>query len=144
MPILCHSLRVCICLMCIVSFAGLKKNFSRLFKGSFLITKVTDKNLVIDWFFFFLLNLSGGLWQSWLREVSQFPERGWLRNSGWPRWCSLHPNVLVRMGLGLGASGELSFPFPGKPYPCPFFWVVAGLDLMWCTGRLAYPDDGHT
>lgn len=29
-------------------FVGFKKKFSRLFKGSFLITKVTDKNLVID------------------------------------------------------------------------------------------------
>lgn len=29
-------------------FVGFKKKFSRLFKGYFLITKVTDKNLVID------------------------------------------------------------------------------------------------
>lgn len=41
-----HMFNVC----CV--FVGFKKKFSRLFKGSFLITKVTDKNLVIDWIFF--------------------------------------------------------------------------------------------
>lgn len=95
---------------------------------------------MIDWFFFFffLLNLSGGLWQSWLREVPQFPERGWLRNSGWSWWCSLHPNVLVRKGLGLRTSWELSFPFPEKPSLCPLSCDRIG--LVWSIGRLAYPD----
>lgn len=89
-------------------------------------------------FFFFLLNLSGGLWQSWLREVPQFPECGWLWNSGWPWRCSLHPNVLVRRWLGLGFLGA----YFSSPWKALFVSLLScgRIGLMLSTGRLAYPD----
>ena len=119
--------RVCVCLMCVVSFAGLKKKFSRLFKGSFLITKVTDKNLVIDWFFFFTLEPLR--WTLTILTTRGFPiSRTWLVTKQW-----LAP-VMFFTSQCTGEDGARTGGFWGAFFPIP--WKALSMSLLLSCGRI--------